>query len=115
MINSGLVSFGSHTVRHQILTTLNDEDIKKELIDSKKELLKRNVLDSSFISFCYPNGNHTKEIADMICSSGYHLAVTTRNGWNYADADKFTLKRVGIHEDMTSTTPLFACRIAGLI
>jgi len=115
MVNSGLVSFGSHTVRHQILTTLNDEDIKKELIDSRKELLKRNVLDSSCISFCYPNGNHTKEIADMVCSSGYHLAVTTKNGWNHANADKFTLRRVGIHEDMTSSTPLFACRSAGLI
>ena len=115
MVNSGLVSFGSHTVRHQILTTLNDEDIKKELIDSRKELLKKNVLDSSCISFCYPNGNHTKEIADMVRSSGYHLAVTTRSGWNHADDDKFTLKLVGIHEDMTSTTPLFACGIAGLI
>ena len=115
MKDSGLVSFGSHTVSHEILTTLNKKTIKKELIDSRKELLEKNVFDSSCISFCYPNGNYTQEIADMLRSSGYHLAVTTKNGWNHADADKFTLKRVGIHEDMTSTTALFACRIAGLI
>lgn len=115
MKDSGLISFGSHTVSHQILTTLDNKAIKKELIDSRKELLKKNVLDSSCISFCYPNGNYTKEIADMVRASGYHLAVTTKSGWNHTDADKFTLKRVGIHEDMTSTTALFACRIAGFI
>jgi peptidoglycan/xylan/chitin deacetylase (PgdA/CDA1 family) len=115
MMESGLVSFGSHTVNHQILTTLDDMMIKKELIDSRKELLKKNVLDSTCISFCYPNGNHTKEIADMVRSSGYHLATTTRNGWNHADGDRYTLKRLAIHEDMTSITALFACRIADLI
>lgn len=115
MKDSGLVSFGSHTVSHQILTTLDGTAIKNELISSRKKLLQKNVLDSSCITFCYPNGNQTKKIADMVRSSGYHLAVTTRNGWNHVDADKFTLKRVGIHEDMTSTTALFACRIAGFI
>jgi hypothetical protein len=54
-------------------------------------------------------------IADMVRASGYHLAVTTRNGWNHIDEDKFTLKRVGIHEDMASNFSLFASRIAGLI
>ncbi|HDO30668.1 MAG TPA: hypothetical protein ENG79_06395 [Desulfobacteraceae bacterium] len=115
MKDSGLVSFGSHTVNHQILTTLDNTAIKNELIDSRKELLQRKVVDSSCVSFCYPNGNHTKEIAAMVRSAGYHLAVTTKKGWNHADADKFTLKRIGIHEDMTSTPALFACRIAGLI
>ncbi|NOX26036.1 MAG: polysaccharide deacetylase family protein [Deltaproteobacteria bacterium] len=115
MKDSGLISFGSHTVNHQILTTLDNTAIKNELIASRKELLQRNVVDSSCVSFCYPNGNHTKEIAAMVRSAGYHLAVTTRKGWNRADADKFTLKRIGIHEDMTSTPALFACRIAGLI
>lgn len=115
MKDSGLISFGSHTVNHQILTTLDNTAIKHELIASRKELLQRNVVDSSCVSFCYPNGNHTKEIAAMVRSSGYHLAVTTRKGWNHADADQFTLKRIGIHEDMTSTPALFACRIAGLI
>lgn len=115
MIESGLISFGSHTVSHQILTTLDNLRIKKELIDSRKKLLKKNVFANSCISFCYPNGNYTKEIADMVRLTGYQLAVTTRKGWNHADADKFTLKRIGIHEDMTSTTALFACRVAGLI
>lgn len=115
MQESGLISFGSHTVNHQILTTLDDKEIKTELIDSQKQLLQREVINKSSISFCYPNGNHTKQIADAVRLSGYHLAVSTKNGWNAPGSDKFTLKRVGVHEDMTSTTSLFACRIAGLI
>ena len=115
MMKSGLVSFGSHTATHQILTTLNEEEIKKELIESQKMLLEKKIVDDSCIAFCYPNGNYTKEIAEMVRSSGYHLAVTTRKGWNNFDGDRFALLRIGIHEDMTSTTSLFACRLAEII
>jgi len=115
MKQSGLVSFGSHTVNHQILTTLDDKAVTKELVDSKNELLRRNVVDGSCISFCYPNGNFTKKIAGLVSASGYDIAVTTCGGWNCAFTDQFLLNRVGIHNDMTSTTALFACKIAGLI
>ncbi|MEA3477404.1 MAG: polysaccharide deacetylase family protein [Bacteroidota bacterium] len=115
MLDSGLISFGSHTVGHQILTTLDKPDIERELVVSKEKLLDEGVVDPSFIPFCYPNGNYTQEIAEMVRSAGYHLAVTTKKGWNQFDADRFTLRRIGIHQDMTSTVPLFACRISGFI
>ena len=115
MLDSGLISFGSHTVGHQILTTLDKPDIERELVVSKEKLLDEGVVEPSFIPFCYPNGNYTREIAEMVCSAGYHLAVTTKKGWNQCDADRFTLRRIGIHQDMTSTVPLFACRISGFI
>ena len=73
------------------------------------------MVDPSFIPFCYPNGNYTREIAEMVRSAGYHAAVTTKKGWNQFDDDRFMLKRIGIHQDMTSSVPLFAARIAGFI
>ncbi len=112
MRDSGLVAFGSHTVSHQILTTLDGLKIKKELIESKKELLRKKLVDDTCISFCYPNGNYTSAIAGLVQASGYHLAVTTKNGWNCVDDNRFTLRRIGIHEDMTATTALFASRLA---
>ena len=115
MKDSGLVSFGSHTVNHQILTTIDDKAAMKELVDSREKLLERKVVDRSCIPFCYPNGNYTEKVADMVLTTGYHLAVTTERGWNNSATNKFTLKRVGIHEDMASTTEQFACRITGLI
>ncbi len=115
MFNSGLISFGSHTANHQILTILDKPEIEKELYASKEKLLDQGVVEPSFIPFCYPNGTYTQEFAGMVCSAGYHVAVTTKKGWNQFDTDMFTLNRISIHQDMTSTVPLFACRIAGFI
>ena len=55
---SWLVSSGSHTVAHKILTTLTDDEIRNELIESRKKLIAEQVVDPSFIPFCYPNGNY---------------------------------------------------------
>ncbi len=112
---SGLISFGSHTVNHQILTSLNRESVRSELILSFQDLMERNLFDESCRSFCYPNGNHTDEIAGMVRSSGYSLAVTTKSGWNNEKTNLYTLRRIGVHEDMTRTKTLFACRIAGIL
>ena len=112
MKSSSLISFGSHTCRHRILTTLKEEEISSELEESKKKLLEENVCDKGFIPFCYPNGNYNSKIVRMVRKTGYHMAVTTNNGWNKTQADLFTLKRIGIHNDMTFTTAMFLERLA---
>lgn len=115
MKSSGMISFGSHTVTHEILTTVADEEVRKELVDSKDELLEKTVMDSSCQSFCYPNGDFTDKITEIVRDSGYHIAVTTKDGWNHIDGNIVALNRVGIHQDMASTVPLFASRITGFI
>jgi hypothetical protein len=37
-----------------------------------------------------------------------------KKGWNDARSDFFTLRRIGVHQDMTSTKAMFGCRIAGI-
>jgi peptidoglycan/xylan/chitin deacetylase (PgdA/CDA1 family) len=113
--NSGFVEFGSHTASHQILPTLDDETIRHELDSSRAELISRRAVDPDFIPFCYPNGDMDGRIARMVREAGYGAAVTTMSGWNPHGTDPFILKRVGIHEDMTSNTAMLGCRIAGLI
>lgn len=112
---SELISYGSHTVSHEILTTIAENDVRNELVDSRNELLEKEIMDHSCQSFCYPNGGFTAEITDIVRDSGYHIAVTTKDGWNQRDENIVALNRVGIHQDMTSTIPLFASRIAGFI
>jgi peptidoglycan/xylan/chitin deacetylase (PgdA/CDA1 family) len=112
---TGLISFGSHTVNHQILTTLNEEEIKAEIHDSLQVLIKKQIADNSTFSFCYPNGNYSAEIANLVNQAGHDIAVTTKKGWNRIDEERYTLKRIGIHEDMTSTPALFMNRIVELI
>lgn len=113
MKHSGLVSFGSHTAGHPILTTIDDYEITNELEKSKIKLIEEGAVDSSFIPFCYPNGNYNSQIEKMVVNSGYNLAVTTQNGW-VTSLDKYKLKRVGIHQDMTSSKAMLGCRILGI-
>lgn len=115
MKNSGLITFGSHTVNHSILTTLNPYEVEVELKESMGTLLSKGVVNPSFVPFCYPNGNHNENIVRQVRQAGYHMAVTTRNGWSEKGSDPFTLKRIGIHNDMTSTEAMFACKIAKII
>lgn len=115
MAQSGLIAFGSHTASHQILTTLSDEEVQDELLRSKERLIAEKVADDSFIPFCYPNGSYNENIARMVKEAGYSLAVIIGKGWNHANSDPFTLRRIGIHQDMTSTEAMFGCRIAGIL
>lgn len=114
MHDSGLIEFGSHTHTHPILTNISIESVKEEIIRSKSELVSRGQCDENNISFCYPNGNFTPEIAREVQKAGYFSAVTTRTGWNGPGADSFALNRIGMHQDVSSTTALFAARIARL-
>lgn len=115
MKSSGLITFGSHTASHRILTTLTDEEIYDELIKSKAKLISEDAIDPVCIPFCYPNGNYNEKIARMVKEVGYHLAVTIENGWNNSKIDPFRLRRIGIHQDMTSTEAMFGCRIVGIL
>ncbi|MCM8792745.1 MAG: polysaccharide deacetylase family protein, partial [Candidatus Omnitrophica bacterium] len=114
MAASGLITFGSHTATHRILTNLKDDEIQDELIRSKEKLIAEKVVDKSFIPFCYPNGNYNENIARLVKEAGYSLAVTTEKGWNRFNSNPFALKRIGIHQDMTSTEAMFLCKVANI-
>jgi peptidoglycan/xylan/chitin deacetylase (PgdA/CDA1 family) len=113
MFRSGMVSFGSHTDKHHILTSLSYADVRNELIVSRDRLLGEGVVDPTFIPFAYPNGNYDKRIADMVKETGYNLAVTTRRGWirDPVSQNAYLLNRISVHQDITSTKAMLACRI----
>ena len=109
--SEGLVSFGSHTVNHAILTTLSKAEIYDELLLSKQKMIDEGVVGDN-ISFCYPNGNYTKDIADMVEEIGYSSAMSCDAGWNSLESDPFSLKRISLHQDISSTDYLLAYRLA---
>lgn len=115
MAQSDLITFGSHTASHRILTNLELAEVAYELVSSKEKLIAEKVVDPEFIPFCYPNGNFNDRIVKIAEKVGYNLAVTTNNGWNQGGSNPFTLRRVPIHQDMTYTEAMLGCRIVGLI
>ncbi len=117
MFKSGFIQYGSHTKSHRLLTRLSENVMRDELIQSKNRLLDEGIVYKSFLPFAYPNGDHNDRIARLVESAGYSCALTTNKGWNglgEGNVDVYKLKRIGVHQDMTSTTAMFACRIYGI-
>jgi peptidoglycan/xylan/chitin deacetylase (PgdA/CDA1 family) len=107
------VSFGSHSMTHSILTREGAEAVEREIRGSLRELQERRL--NCIPVFCYPNGGYSPDLADRVRSGGYRAAVCSESGWEtLVPRDLFALRRVGIHNDVTATVPLFALRLAGL-
>ncbi len=112
MFGSGLITFGSHTASHRILTMLGEREVVEELNRSRDRLIAEGVADPGRLVFSYPNGNYNEAVALRVKEAGYSLAVTTERGWNGADSDPYLLRRIGVHEDIASSEALLACRVA---
>lgn len=106
------IAFGSHGMSHEILTILNAEEVQRELSESRKFL--RNNLGIEAEVFSYPNGNYNESIIDTAKQNGYGAAFGTQNGYVQLGDNPYTLHRIGIHEDMTGTNPLFFARLLRL-
>ena len=114
MAASGLINFGSHSANHRILVHIDGKEIVEELLSSKKKLLLEGVVKRSFIPFCYPNGSYDEKVIQIVRESGYHVAVTTENGWNNVNTPMFNLHRVAIHQDVSFIEEMFGCRISNI-
>ncbi|HEY5027015.1 MAG TPA: polysaccharide deacetylase family protein [Candidatus Angelobacter sp.] len=72
-----LITIGSHTLSHPILTMLGAQEIELELLESRRCLEQRLQRTADF--FCYPNGSYD-ERAYAAVKKTYRAAVTTENG-----------------------------------
>lgn len=106
------ISFGSHSATHKILTTLTHDDVVQEVTVSR-ESLQQNAIKTVPV-FCYPNGNWSEEIGRCVQAAGYEAAVTTQFGYEGKQPEqRYGLKRVSIHQDITCTDALFGFHLAG--
>lgn len=112
MLASGMVRFGSHTRRHTRLVRGTDNSVLCEEIVGSRNALEA-LTEQPVRLFCYPNGDYSPE-ALMTVRANYAAAVTTRAGWNCPDSDRHLLRRLSIHEDVTSNESAFMARLAGL-
>ncbi len=88
-----LVTIGSHTVNHEILTQVPFQEAEREIGESKRML--EEFVGRPIHHFSYPNGNYNDELAEQVRNYGYLSAVTTC----YDDillGDPFRMGRLGV-------------------
>ena len=103
---------GSHGVTHLILTQIPEPAMKAEVVESKRCIEEQ--LGQSIGGFSYPNGDYSDDIEALVRAAGYRYACTTKPGSVDRFDSPYQLKRIRVHDDVTFSTALFACHIAGV-
>jgi peptidoglycan/xylan/chitin deacetylase (PgdA/CDA1 family) len=91
---SGLVTIGSHTVRHLYLPGLPESTRLQELRESKR--LLEEPLGIIVNDFCYPYGGYNEQVAHEVEEAGYTNATTTVGGTLHPEGQYFTITRVRV-------------------
>ena len=107
MANAG-ITFGSHTHHHHPLVELSETRIKDEIEHSMLELRDHNIEATSV--FCYPRGSFDDKTQQALHDKNIPYALTTTRESDF-DAHPILLGRIGIHNDISHTLPLFCSRV----
>lgn len=96
-----LVTIGSHSRTHPILTTLTGPALEDEIAGSRRDLEER--LDRRVDLFSYPNGANGPEVVNLV-RRHYRAAVTTRKDMVAAGEDLFLLPRIPAADSQAAFT-----------
>ena len=111
-MDASLISFGSHTLSHPILSQLSDQNLRCELIDSKSEIEKQ--LNHQIHSIAYPVGTEsafTDKVLNFSQQAGYKLGFSYISGVNdWPIKNCFALKR--LHIERYTSQSLFKGMLA---
>ena len=95
------ISIQSHTVDHKPMTDLTDDQLRMELVDSKKKAEKE--LGHPVNYMAYPTGTYNLHIAQMVKEAGYKAAFTIKYGNVDKASNIYALERVPIfHTEQTN-------------
>ncbi len=93
MSESGLVSIQSHTDTHPDLDTLNEEDTRREMLDSQLKLMR--ITGKQPFVLCYPTGKYSDTTLEVI--GDYYAYGLKMNGGIYNTSDDpYRINRVYI-------------------
>jgi peptidoglycan/xylan/chitin deacetylase (PgdA/CDA1 family) len=106
---------GSHSATHAFLTGLEDGGLRRELLDSKREI--EDVVGRPVTHLSCPGGRVSRRVADAAREAGYETMATSRLGVNGPCTDPFALARCPVLRDTPQHTFEALCRgerLAGL-
>ncbi|MBW5444943.1 polysaccharide deacetylase family protein [Cohnella sp. CFH 77786] len=95
---SGVVRAESHTVSHPNLTRLDAGGKRRELIESRREIVRQ--LGHRPVALAYPYGAYDAETEEAVRLAGYRFAVTGETGCADPSQGRFTLHRILVTSGM---------------
>ena len=95
-LDTSLVTIGSHTMTHPILSRTDRGHMVSEVLESKRMLEDRLARPVTY--FCYPGGAYSPEVVDVVRQT-YRAAVTSRPGFILPGQDRWLLPRIGAGEE----------------
>jgi len=93
-IKAGM-EIGSHSHNHLRLSKCTASELKTEILTSKKKL--EEIFKVNVDHFCYPYGDSTYDVKQLVKKSGYQSAVSVNRGRVSTKSDLFFLPRVLIN------------------
>jgi peptidoglycan/xylan/chitin deacetylase (PgdA/CDA1 family) len=94
IINSGLVTIGSHTLSHANLPGLSKANTQKEIRESK--VILEQVTGKKVSLFAYPYGAVNEAVIEQVREAGYEAAVGTAKGTLHGKNSLFRLSRIRV-------------------
>lgn len=88
------MSFGSHTISHRALAELSDEEVYRELMDSRGAL--EDILGRKVDAIAYPRGSYNEAVVQTARNNGYSTGFTVREGTCLKESPDFELRRIPI-------------------
>lgn len=108
-LDPGLITIGSHTVSHPVLTSLREPAARMELQSSRSQLetlLQRNVT-----LFSFPFGNFNDKLVELCREAGYVRVFTTLPSNTFETSAQFVCGRVRV--DPTDWPLEFYLKVVG--
>ncbi len=104
-----LVCIGSHTMSHPLLTHVEEEEARREIIDSRRKL--ESVLGHPVMQFSFPFGGFNDRLVEFCREAGYEHAYTTLPAFASRQPGEFVVGRVRV--DPTDWPLEFRLKLAG--
>lgn len=102
------IEFGCHSHRHLLATELSEEELRQDTVESLATFKQHGI--EPLGVYCYPRGNRAPETDRVIFEAGFSAVLTTERP-SSLKASPIIFGRVGIHDDISATEPLFASRL----
>jgi peptidoglycan/xylan/chitin deacetylase (PgdA/CDA1 family) len=98
LLKNKWIEFGCHSYTHPVLTRLNDEQLKYEIVDSKAKL--EDWLGITLTTFAYPYGILNKKVENY-AKQHYDIIFGVNDGSNTLKTDRYNLNRFVLYRNTT--------------